>query len=100
METLTGGDVKRGQKSYGEVCVTCHGTLGQGVRSVSYLKQPAARLAGQHDWYLLGQLKNFKHKIRGTHKDDKYGVTMRTVLLEFNREQELLDIVTYIQTLD
>ena len=52
-KTLAGGDKGSGQKTYVEICITCHGSLGQGVRSVNYLKDPAARLAGQHDWYLL-----------------------------------------------
>lgn len=99
-KTITNGDPGSGQKIFEGLCITCHGSLGQGVRSVGYLKDPAARIAGQHDWYLMKQLKNFKSRLRGAVKGDKYGVTMRTVLLELNKEQELLDVVAYIQSLE
>jgi hypothetical protein len=59
-------------------------------------------IVGRDDWYLKTQIHNFKAKIRGTHAvpgSDEYQManvwanTMPT-------EQDVLDVVAYIQTLD
>ena len=80
-------------------CWNCHGTKGQGLKE-AFKGIDGPRLAGQHDWYLIRQLKNFKAGIRGDSKD-KGGLEMRVrakVMLE--NEQMIKDIVAYIGTLE
>ena len=80
-------------------CWNCHGTKGQGLKE-AFKGIDGPRLAGQHDWYLIRQLKNFKAGIRGDLKD-KGGLEMRVrakVMLE--DDQMIKDIVAYIGTLE
>ena len=42
-------------------CAACHGADGPGHQATN-----APRLTGMSDWYMVTQLKNFKHGIRGT----------------------------------
>ena len=48
------GDAVAGKAKYA-VCVGCHGANGDGNKA---LNSPA--VAGQEDWYLVRQLKNYK----------------------------------------
>lgn len=80
-------------------CWNCHGTKGQGLKE-AFKGIDGPRLAGQHDWYLIRQLKNFKAGIRGDSKD-KGGLEMKVrakVMLE--DDQMINDIVAYIGTLE
>jgi cytochrome c oxidase subunit 2 len=86
------GDIERGY-SYFVTCGTCHGKKGEGKFGVN-----APRLAGQHDWYLKQQIKNFKSGIRGNHKDDLYGVQMVLMSRILPNEQAIDDVVAYINT--
>ena len=54
------------------VCIACHGENGEGNAA---LNSPA--LASQEIWYVERQLKNFKSGVRGSHKDDLFGMQMR-----------------------
>jgi len=92
--TLERGDPERGKQFFG-TCQTCHGANGQGRKNLG-----GPKLAGQHDWYLLRQLKNFRKGIRGTNPKDTYGAQMRPMANSLPDEQALLDVVAYIQTLD
>lgn len=60
----------QGQKLY-QACVACHGANGEGNAA---LNTPA--LAGQHQWYLARQLKNFQSGVRGDHTKDKLAKQM------------------------
>ena len=51
------------------------------------------------DWYLVTQLKNFKHGIRGTHPEDGYGPQMALMAAILPDDQAIDDLVTYINTL-
>ena len=53
-----GGDATNGKTVF-QKCISCHGSNGEGKQS-----QKAPRLAGQHDWYIVTQLKNFKGGVR------------------------------------
>ena len=86
------GDAKNGQKLYG-VCTACHGAQGAGNPAMN---SPA--IAGQEDWYLSTQLNNFKKGIRGAHKDDKWGKTMRPMSMTLANDQAIADVIAYIQT--
>lgn len=91
------GDPKRGAKLY--PCAFCHGTKAQGMRKV-FKGIDVPRLAGQHDWYLIRQIQNFKAGIRGANLEDKAGLKMRTRAMSYHDDQLVLDIVAYITTLE
>jgi cbb3-type cytochrome c oxidase subunit III len=105
------GDLEKGKAGFA-LCASCHGPAGKGNQA---LKAPP--LAGQSDWYLLTQLKNFKTGRRagpvwipdetpGTPPQqgslaqdlDASGVMMRNMVLALDEEM-MANIVTYIQTL-
>ncbi len=75
-------------------CRSCHGERGEGSEGFG------PRLAGQHDWYLLRQLRNFRAGRRGYHEEDTYGQTMRSMANALlPNEQDLNDVVSFIGTL-
>ncbi len=88
------GDTARGRDIF-STCGACHGLDGQGIWS---LKAP--RLAGMTDWYMVTQLKNFKHGIRGTHAGDMYGGQMGAMARILTDDQAINDVIAYINTLD
>ncbi len=98
--TETGGDLARGAEYYA-FCMRCHGTKGQGFKDSEPLGDsiPGPRLAGQHDWYLTRQLKNFKTRLRGAHDDDKLGREMVAWAMTLHDDKTIRDVVAYIQTL-
>lgn len=91
--TLTDGDAERGRTLY-QTCASCHGAQGQGNEGMG-----APALAGQNDWYLLTQLKNFKAGYRGYERQDQYGSQMRMMAQAIPNEQAMKDLVAYINTL-
>jgi cytochrome c oxidase subunit 2 len=91
--TLTNGDAAAGQPLYG-TCATCHGAEAQGNEALG-----APALAGQNDWYLFAQLKNFKAGYRGTHADDTYGAQMVPMAAALADDTAILNVVSYINTL-
>ncbi len=86
------GDVENGRDLY-TTCSKCHGKQAQGRWAVN-----APRIAGMSDWYLITQLKNFKHGIRGTHPQDITGRQMTTMVLSLN-DEKMHDLVAYINSL-
>ncbi len=88
-----GGDAAAGAASYG-TCLACHGPDGKGNEA---LKSPP--LTGQHDWYLLSQLKKFKSGIRGTNPNDITGAQMRPMSMTLADEQAMKNVVAHIATL-
>ncbi len=91
-QTTSGGDTEKGRRYYG-ACVACHGDRGQGNKALH-----APRLAGQHDWYLVMQLKNFKSGIRGADPRDTLGAVMRPMLMTLPNDQAIIDVASYIAT--
>ena len=91
--TIEGGDPARGRGLYGG-CAVCHGDSAQGNESLG-----APALAGQNDWYLVTQLKNFMAGYRGAHPDDTYGAQMRTMVNTLRNEAGIINVVSYINTL-
>jgi cytochrome c oxidase subunit 2 len=87
------GDPDKGASHY-TTCGACHGARGQG----NYALQ-APRLAGQEDWYLKRQLKNFRQGIRGTHEADSYGHQMVLMARSLQNEQSVDDLLAYLNTL-
>jgi cytochrome c oxidase subunit 2 len=92
------GDPEAGQE-LGRGCAQCHGTKGQGMwdmRSDGYTPM----LTGQHDWYLIRQLENYKAKVRGLHEADKEGRKMWRETVTLGAGKDIRDVVAYIQTLE
>lgn len=92
-ELTVSGDVNAGRSLYSN-CATCHGNNGEGLQNFG-----APALAGQNDWYLVTQLRNFKAGYRGTHAQDTYGGQMRVMANTLPDETAILNVVSYINTL-
>jgi cytochrome c oxidase subunit 2 len=92
--TKATGNVDKGRTIFSS-CQTCHGEKGEGSEALG-----GPRLGGQHDWYLIRQLKNFKAGVRGVHQKDTYGQTMSSMAHALlPDEQTIKDVVAYIETL-
>lgn len=92
-EPTVTGDAARGRSLY-TTCAACHGASGQGVWALN-----SPRLAGNHDWYLVRQLQNFRQRIRGDHRQDFYGWQMAAMSDSLADDRALNDLVAYINTL-
>lgn len=88
-----GGDAARGKSLYA-ACAACHGPEARGNEA---LKAPG--LAGQEDWYVATQLKNFKAGIRGTHAGDTAGALMRPMAATLVDEQAIFDVAAFLASL-
>lgn len=84
------GDPETGKRYFG-MCSSCHGANAEGNKEVG-----APRLQGQHDWYLVRQLKNFKKGVRGAHEDDLFGHQMRQMAMTLKDDEAIDDVVSYI----
>jgi cytochrome c oxidase subunit 2 len=91
-KTIT-GNIENGRDTY-DTCKVCHGVKGQGIWSMR-----APRQAGMNDWYIAAQLNNFKSGLRGGHEMDSFGRQMRQMALTLSDEQEINDLIAYINTL-
>ena len=91
--TVQGGDATAGSGAYA-VCTACHGADGKGNQALN-----APPIAGQHDWYLVSQLKKFKSGIRGAHPKDITGAQMRPMSMTLVDEQAMKNVVAHISTL-
>jgi cbb3-type cytochrome c oxidase subunit III len=92
-EITLSGDVSAGRQLYAS-CASCHGEEAQGNEALG-----APALAGQNDWYLVTQLKNFMAGYRGHHPDDIYGQQMRTMVQTLGDHSGIVNVVSYINTL-
>jgi cytochrome c oxidase subunit 2 len=87
------GDIASGEHIY-TTCSSCHGADGQGIWS-----QNAPNLNGASDWYIARQLENYRQGIRGSHPQDLYGKQMTLITIMLRDEQDIKDVVAYINTL-
>lgn len=92
IEVPVEGDVAKGKEAFA-LCAACHGQNGEGNKATF-----GPPLAGQHDWYLLTQLQNFKSGLRGADPEDMNGATMRTNALTLD-DEDMRNVVAYINTL-
>jgi cytochrome c oxidase subunit 2 len=92
-EATVTGDAVKGKQLY-TACAACHGANAEGNEQVN-----APRLAGQSDWYLLRQLKNFKSGLRGSQPNDMFGVQMMPMAAMLENDEAIDDVVAYIDTL-
>ena len=87
------GNVASGHGAYA-TCAACHGANGGGIQATN-----APRLKGMSDWYMVTQLNNFKHGIRGADRKDAFGAQMANIALMLDDERTTTDLVAYINTL-
>ena len=88
------GDLKNGNNYYQSKCGACHGGQAQGN---SGLNSPA--LAILNGIYLKQQFQSFQQGLRGTHPDDKYGRQMKMMSTSLPTDQDLDDVIAYIQSM-
>lgn len=93
-EPTIAGDANRGSELY-RGCAACHGVNGEGNRALA-----APGLARKDDWYLFRQLKLFQSGYRGAHPDDVYGQSMRAGIANLGSDEDINDVLAYINTLD
>jgi len=92
LQAESGGDPEAGRALYA-VCASCHGQNGQGNKTLN-----APALTGLSDWYIVGQLRNFKNGLRGANPEDQYGAQMTAFALTLD-EQGMRDVAAYIDEL-
>lgn len=92
--TIEGGEIEAGQLIYHQLCQQCHGENGQGNED-----EGGPRLNILPDWYILRQLRNFQAGFRGEHASDVYGHEMRPMALAVMEQQEMKNVIAYIQSL-
>jgi cytochrome c553 len=91
--SLEGGDAAKGAGYYA-TCQACHGADGKGNETLG-----SPPLTATNDWYLLGQLKNFKGGVRGANPKDTRGATMRPMAAILPDEQAMKDVLAHVSTL-
>lgn len=89
---VAGEDIAAGEAVF-QNCMVCHGEQGLGDED-----NEAPRLAGQHGWYLVTQLENFRAGIRGAHEDDDNGQMMQAMAVGLS-DEDIEAVVAYIATL-
>lgn len=92
-EHTISGDIDAGRALY-QPCATCHGADAEGNEALG-----APALAGQNDWYMVTQLGNFLAGYRGVHPRDVYGAQMRAMTLGLGGENDINNVVAYINSL-
>lgn len=98
--TETSGDPSRGQ-DFSRYCLRCHGERGQGYKAPKVIKFKSLygpRISGQHDWYLIRQLRNYRDGIRGSSKDKSTAIMWAEA--KVLKDQDIFDLVAYIGTLE
>ena len=87
------GDAAKGKILYAP-CAACHGINGEGNEA---LGSPDLRIA--NDWYMVTQLRNFKNGSRGGNPADINGMQMRASVQLLADDDAIMDVVSYITTL-
>ena len=87
------GDAAAGKPLFA-VCSACHGAQAEGNPALN-----APKLAGQGDWYLKRQLRNFKDGARGTDEKDVFGKIMAPMAATLADDAAIDNVVAYIRTL-
>ena len=92
-EATVEGDAAAGKAAYA-TCAACHGANGEGNQALN-----APKIAGQHDWYLVRQLQNFKAGVRGADPKDAFGAQMRPMAATLADDAAVNNVAAYIATL-
>ncbi|HEX6889984.1 MAG TPA: c-type cytochrome [Chryseolinea sp.] len=85
------GDIKKGERTYQNICGSCHGPQGNGNQAMN-----APRLNGLDDWYLKNQITKFRTSLRGAHPLDKYGAQMVPMATLLKDDHAISDVIAYI----
>ncbi len=88
------GDAENGKRYYNKVCSSCHGIDAKGLEV--YL---SPNLLGIQDYYMAGQIRNFRDGVRGITKGDTTGAKMIEMLAQIPDDKTIDDVITYIHTL-
>jgi cytochrome c553 len=75
-------------------CTHCHGENGGGDQLAL-----APAIAGLQDWYVKGQLRNFKSGVRGAHPDDRSGLRMYPMSQILKSEEDLDAVAEHVASL-
>ncbi len=97
---LTGDPVRGLELS--RYCLRCHGEKAQGYKApkvIKYRSHYGPRLSGQHDWYLIRQIQNYRDGLRGSN-EDKPTLYMQIEVKSLYKDQDIFDLVAYIGTLE
>ena len=86
-------NVAMGQAQFA-VCSACHGAQGEGNVLLN-----APKLAGQAEWYLKRQLRNYKRGLRGAKSDDAYGMQMAPMAATLADDGAIANVAAYIASL-
>lgn len=93
-EQTVNGDANNGSALYAS-CAACHGINGEGNELLG-----APALIGRDDWYMARQLKLFMSGNRGGNPADVYGRQMRAGVQALSSEQDINDVLAYINTMN
>ncbi len=92
---VAGGNARADENERGadlyRLCAACHGESAAGDEAVG-----APAIGGMPQWYLEGQLNQFRTGNRGTHFDDIMGMRMRPMALTLMREGDVEAVSAYI----
>lgn len=91
--TTVQGDAAAGKTAFA-VCASCHGQKGEGLEQMG-----GPHLAGQNDWYLVRQIKNFQQGLRGYDPKDVFGNQMKPMAATLTSDKAIDDVVAYINSL-
>ena len=87
------GNAEIGMALY-TTCAACHGEDGKGNEALG-----GPDLTITNDWYNVIQLQNYKSGSRGGAPGDMYGAQMRASAQLLTDDQAIMDVVSYINTL-
>ncbi len=90
--TIT-GDTQNGSQLY-LACAACHGANAEGNEALG-----APGLAGRNDWYMFRQIKLFQSGYRGGLPEDIYGRQMRAPAQALETDQDINDVLAFINQL-
>lgn len=88
------GDAAQGKAGYA-TCVACHGANGEGNQALN-----SPKLAGQHDWYIVRQLQNYKSGVRGGDPKNVFDTQMRPMAMILTTDDAVNNVAAYINSLD
>ncbi len=88
------GDAAQGKAAYA-TCTACHGANGEGNKALN-----SPKLAGQHDWYIVRQLQNYKSGVRGGDSKNVFDTQMRPMAMILTTDDAVNNIAAYINSLD
>jgi cytochrome c oxidase subunit 2 len=75
-------------------CAACHGADGAGNVAMK-----APPIAGQPDWYVYTQLRNFKHGVRGSNPKDVQGMIMAGIAKGLPDDDALRNVAQFVSEL-